>query len=89
MVVVDDESTDRTAEIARAAGARVVTRRFDSFAGQRNWALDAIDWRYSWVLHLEADEVVTPALAAEIGHAIADPHFDAYRIASKLIFIGR
>ncbi len=89
LVVIDDESTDRTAEVARALGARVFSRRFDSFACQRNWALDAVQWHNEWVLHIDADEVVTPALVAEIRRAIVDPRFDAYRVPSELMFMGR
>lgn len=89
VVVVNDDSTDRTAQVAGASGARVVARRFDSFAGQRNWALDTLEWRNEWVLHLDADEVVTPELAAEIVQAVAGGCCDAYRMASKLIFMGR
>jgi glycosyltransferase involved in cell wall biosynthesis len=87
--VVDDESSDRTAEVARAGGARVLQRKFDSFAGQRNWALDSAPWRNEWILHLDADEVVTPELVAEVADAVPGSRFDAYRIPSRLIFMGR
>ena len=40
VLVLDSGSTDDTAAIARAAGARVMTRSFDSFAGQRNYAME-------------------------------------------------
>lgn len=88
IVVVDDESTDRTVEVAQAAGARVLQRKFDSFAGQRNWALETTKWKHDWILHLDADEVVTPELAAEVGGAVSGSRFDAYRIPSRLIFMG-
>lgn len=66
VVVVDDRSTDRTAEVAAAHGARVVRHEMTSFAEQRNWAMLNAGLRHPWVLHLDADEVVTLALAQEL-----------------------
>jgi glycosyltransferase involved in cell wall biosynthesis len=63
-VVFDDLSTDRTAEIAEMAGARILQRKLDNFAAQRNAALDAVN--ADWVLFVDADERVTPALADEV-----------------------
>jgi glycosyltransferase involved in cell wall biosynthesis len=68
---VDAATTDDTAARAVARGARVATRALDSFATQRNAALEqAIG---EWVLFVDADEVVTPSLAAEIRAALAQP----------------
>ncbi|MDW8326531.1 MAG: glycosyltransferase family 2 protein [Anaerolineales bacterium] len=64
VIVFDSFSSDRTVGIARAAGARVVQRRFDDYAGQRNAALQATD--AEWVFFVDADERVTPELAAEV-----------------------
>ncbi|HEU4792485.1 MAG TPA: glycosyltransferase [Nitrolancea sp.] len=68
LLVVDSGSQDRTAEIARISGADVVDRPFKGFASQRNAALDLVD--QPWVLFLDADERVTPALRREIQNAI-------------------
>lgn len=89
VVVLDSFSSDDTVEQAESAGARVHQRSFDNFASQRNYALDNIGLEHEWVLHLDADEVVTPELIEEIARAIKDPRFVAYRIASKLIFMGK
>lgn len=89
IVVVDSFSTDRTVEIARAMGTRVFQRAFDHFAGQRNFALEQVPFRHGWVLHLDADEVCTEELKAEIEHRISDPRYDAYRIPSKTMFCGK
>jgi glycosyltransferase involved in cell wall biosynthesis len=89
IVVMDSFSTDRTIEIARVAGVRVVQRAFDSFAGQRNFALQNVPFHHDWVLHLDADEVCTEPLRIEIQQTIPEPQFDAYRIPSKMIFMGR
>jgi len=64
VVVFDSFSTDRTVEIARAAGARVVQRRFDNYAGQRNAALQATE--AEWAFFVDADERATPELALEV-----------------------
>lgn len=89
IVVLDSFSEDNTVEVARNLGARVFQRRFDNFSGQRNHALDTIEFRHEWILHIDADEIVTPALRDEIFREITDGAFDAYRIPSKMMFFGR
>jgi glycosyltransferase involved in cell wall biosynthesis len=88
VVVVDDFSTDQTTEIAATHGARVVQRRFDTFAGQRNFALDVVAFRYGWVFHLDADEIFTPALRAEAEVAVGTARCRAYRVPSKMFLFG-
>jgi glycosyltransferase involved in cell wall biosynthesis len=63
--VLDSLSTDRTREIAREAGAQVTERAFDGYASQRNAGL-RLPFRHPWLLVLDADERVPPALAREI-----------------------
>ncbi len=70
IVVVDNGSTDATAELARAAGARVIDAPdWPGFGPQKNRALDATTG--DWVLSIDADERVTPALAREIEAVLA------------------
>jgi len=69
LLVVDSGSTDRTVELAQAAGAEVVTHRFVDFPSQRNAALELA--REPWVLFVDADERVSPELAAELRAALA------------------
>lgn len=64
IVVVDGGSTDRTIEIARAAGAVVIENPWPGFAAQRNFALDHASG--DWVLEIDADERVSPRLRASI-----------------------
>ncbi len=71
IIVYDCFSTDRTVEIARAAGAEVIQRAWDNFAGQRDAALAAAGTE--WVLFVDADERVTPALAQEIQSKLSEP----------------
>ena len=70
LVVVDSGSTDATVAIARQQGARVLTRPFTTYAEQKNAALAAATC--DWILSLDADERVTPELAAEMRAAIAN-----------------
>jgi len=71
--VFDSCSTDRTAEIARAAGAHVTTRTFDGYASQRNAALTTLPFKHDWIFILDADERPAPALAAEMQGAVLAP----------------
>jgi len=66
VVVVDDGSTDDSQRIAEECGVRVREHPFVSFADQRNWAMDSADLQSDWILHLDADEVLTPVLLEEI-----------------------
>jgi glycosyltransferase involved in cell wall biosynthesis len=88
VLVLDSYSTDRTVEIAKSAGARVIQRTFDDFAGQRNFGLRDGCLRHEWVLHLDADEVVTRALSDELRQVGQSGERDAYRLASRLMFRG-
>lgn len=71
IVVVDSGSRDRTRELAAAAGAEVVENPWPGFAAQRNVALDHAGT--DWVLEIDADERVSPELAAELRDFLAAP----------------
>lgn len=64
-VVVDCGSADRTVEIAREHGADVLVHEFTYYAAQFNWAIDNAGIDTDWILRLDADERLTPALIAE------------------------
>ena len=89
IVVLDSGSSDHTVEIARSRGARIFTRPFDTFAAQRNYAQRQIEFRHSWVLHIDADERMTPELAMECRKAAERNDLDGFRLAPKMIFEGR
>lgn len=90
IVVFNSLSTDATTTIAEGKGARIVRREFNSFARHKNWALDHIDLRNDWVLIVDADERVTPELAAEIRAAVAKPDVAVgFYIPRMTYFCGR
>jgi glycosyltransferase involved in cell wall biosynthesis len=82
--VFDSNSTDRTAEIARTRGAAVTARAFDTYARQRNAALQ-LAFRHPWVLVLDADERATRELSEEIQRvtAAAPANIGAFRIRRR------
>jgi len=82
--VFDSNSTDRTVEIARARGATVTARTFDTYARQRNAAMQ-LPFRHPWVLVLDADERATPELSFEIPRAAAQApaSVNAFRIRRR------
>lgn len=89
VVVVDSGSTDGTVERAKAHGARVIAREWPgSYADQKNFA--AGEAAHDWILSLDADERVTPALATEITSLLASaPAFAGYRIPRVTRHLGR
>jgi glycosyltransferase involved in cell wall biosynthesis len=88
--VLDSGSTDRSVEVAEAHGAKVWTNTFESFAAQRNWAIDNVPHKYHWVFHLDADERFTPGLVAEMRRIIDLERLEAgWYVPNRLIFMGR
>jgi glycosyltransferase involved in cell wall biosynthesis len=89
VVVIDSGSSDRTCEIAASFARVAVARRpFLSFADQRNAGL-AMFSAGTWVLHLDADERLTPALIEELASLDPAPHLVAYNVPSRVLFMGR
>ena len=85
-VVVDGGSRDRTADVARAEGATVVTRSFDNdFAAQRNAGLAQITT--PWALMLDCDETLSPELGELLVRAAATAPVDAVFV-SRLNLVG-
>lgn len=91
IVVLDSLSSDRTVELARSRGARVVQRPFDNWAAHHNWALAEIDFQHPWIFYLDADERMTPALEEEIRAIAADPHEErvGFYCGAANYFLGR
>ena len=88
VVVLDSGSIDDTCDIARSRGAKVhISPDWPGFGIQKNRVLDLATGQ--WVLSIDADERVTPELAAEIQRIIAAPDRDAYLVARLSEFEGR
>jgi len=90
IVVLDSGSADRTRELAEAFGAQVMDFKWNGrLPKKKNWALENIVWRNAWVLILDADERVTPALAAEIQQVLKKPTADGYFLNRQFVFMGK
>ncbi|MEW4570359.1 glycosyltransferase family 2 protein [Tautonia sp. JC769] len=88
--VVDSGSDDATAFVAEEHGATVVQFAFNGvYPKKKNWSLDTLPFRNEWVLIVDADEVVPPELAEEIGRRIAADEADGYELNMKYYFLGR
>jgi glycosyltransferase involved in cell wall biosynthesis len=89
IAIVDSGSTDGTLEIARDRGIRVLHRPFTDFADARNYGLAAAGFRHPWVLHLDADEVATPAFVKRLLALEPADSIDSFYIPSKLMMLGQ
>lgn len=87
IVVVDAESTDETAGIARQFTSRVIVRAWPGYVGQKNYAASIAS--NDWILSLDADERVTPRLADEIRAVLVHPALAAYAIPRVTWHLGR
>ncbi len=88
ILLVDSGSTDGTPTIATENGARVVHQDWLGYAAQKNFAIDmAVS---DWILSLDADEIVSPELAVELGNLLKSPDLesrDGYSIP-RVLYIG-
>ena len=88
LVLVDSGSTDETVAIAREFGANVFTEPWKGYGGQMNSAIDKCTG--PWVFSLDADEVLTPELQAEIKTLLAgNSNFEAYWVPRRNQIFGR
>jgi glycosyltransferase involved in cell wall biosynthesis len=90
VVVVDSQSSDATADIARSFGVDIAQFYYrGGWPKKRQWALDNLPLRHDWVLLLDADESVTSELLAEIRQALKSPEVNGYYIGLDMFFLGR
>jgi len=87
IIVLDTGSTDHTAEIAERLGATVKKSKGTNFPEWRNEAAQGIETE--WLLYIDADERVTPALAKAIQGRMLRPDYDAYKILRNNIHYGK
>ncbi len=88
--VVDSFSADRTVEIAKQLGARVIKHEYIYSSKQKNWAIPQA--MHEWVLLLDSDEVITPELKEEIIALLSTGEiekYDGFAIARPHIFLGK
>jgi len=88
VLVVDSGSEDRTVEISRSLGARVLHHPFQGYGAQKRFSVEQA--RHDWVLHLDADEVVSPELGRSIRALLdaGEPPCAAYRICFPTVFMS-
>ncbi|MCR4411179.1 MAG: glycosyltransferase family 2 protein [Thermoguttaceae bacterium] len=91
VVVLDDHSTDRTVEIARRLGARVIVHSAGNERQQRTYSLRQIQFRHPWVYNPDADELTPDDLRDEMLAVVADTSRPevAYRVRFKNLFLGK
>ncbi len=88
ILVIDSGSNDRTVEIAKKLGARVVESGWPGYANQKNLAADKA--AYDWILSIDADESLSEALEGEIWQVKkTGPQFDAYTMPRMAQYLGR
>lgn len=92
ILVVDSGSTDKTVEIARKLGARVIHNPWPGYGKQKNFAQDHVT--QDWVLNIDADEEISPELADEIQQSLADVRTGkvdakAFTFPRKTFYLGR
>jgi (heptosyl)LPS beta-1,4-glucosyltransferase len=89
IVVFDSFSEDTTVELAQKAGVKVLQHAFRNYADQRNTALGAVKDQTDWVLFVDADERVTPELAAEVRSVTQQPGYAGWRIPRYNYIFGK
>ncbi len=87
IVVVDDNSSDATAEVALSYGAKVYQRTFDGFGTQKRFAVSKSS--NDWILNIDADEVLSDALIKELQSIVDTTNTHAYNIPIRHVFLGK
>ena len=88
VVVVDSGSADGTVPVARSLGAEVVEQPWLGFSAQRESSLRLPVIRHDWVYFVDADEWISPQLAAEIAAQLVDPDCAGFAHRLRLVFMG-
>ncbi len=90
--VVDSGSMDGTLEVARKYTDKIVQHPFDDYSKQRNWAQDTLPLQNRWILHVDADERVSPELEASIRNFFDSGAMDRHAgamFSRRTVFMGR
>lgn len=89
VMILDSGSSDDTCKIAEEMGAQVFVNPFETYAKQRNHALDHLPIETSWVMFLDADEYLLSELKAEIAGIPSDVEADGFILKRRFYFMGR
>ena len=91
IIVVDSNSTDRTAAIAENIGAKVYFRKFVNQADQLQWALDELEFGTEWILRLDADEYLTEDLKRELREGLPgiSSNITGVKFRRRVIFLNQ
>ena len=87
IIMIDDGSTDKTAEIAESTGVKVISFKHQSFARRREEGAKYAT--QDWLFYVDSDERVTPQLAQEIQVNLENHHFLAFQLNRENIFFGK
>ncbi|BAY39624.1 putative glycosyl transferase [Nostoc sp. NIES-2111] len=88
--IVDSQSTDRSAEIAKNYGANLVQFHFNGrWPKKKNWSLDNLPFRNEWVLIVDCDERIPNELWDEIAQVIKQEEFTGYYLNRRVFFLGK
>lgn len=88
IILIDSGSSDRTVEIAKAKGVRVITEPWHGYGAQKNFAMQHA--KHEWVLNVDADEEITKALKEEILREIQKPQASpGFAVARKTFYLGQ
>src|SRR5260221_6371556 len=87
IIVVDNNSTDRTVDVAKASGAKVIKSAENNFAQLRNLGLKKTTGQ--WILYIDSDERATPELVRSIQTVIvSNDDYSAYKIIRQNFYFG-
>lgn len=89
--IVDSFSTDKTVDICKSLGARVLQNKWTLYAEQFNWGLDNFDIKTTWTMRMDADEELTPELQEMLPKVLANAAKDisGYYFRRRVYFMGR
>ena len=88
VIIVDSESTDGTAQVARDHGAEFIVHPFADYASQRNFALEQVADRYQWIFFLDADEEFSKELWDEVLATVAEDQVDGAYVRLDVRVLG-
>jgi glycosyltransferase involved in cell wall biosynthesis len=89
LIIIDSYSKDKTPEIAKEYECNFILNKFVNQGIQFNWALDNVQFKYDWILRLDADEVLTNNNIKEISEQLKNPISEAYEFNKRIIWMGR